>query len=504
MAIPARIESILSNRIVESSRIDYKSDWNPEPIIHTITAFANDIDNQGGGYIVIGAEDEDGMPKFPIKGLERSSIDRIHKELVSKCNLIEPRYIPQIDDVSYEGKDLILIWVPGGNDRPYKCPGAFPNEKGRKTDKAYFIRKGSVTVKANQNEVRELFALADNIPFDDRPNPNATMDDIQDNLISSFLYSVDSKLQLQIKTLPFLEKIKAMHLVGGPEEDLRPLNVALMFFNEDPERFFPYARIDIVEKPDPTGIGMTERSFRGPLDQQLKDALRFMQNSVIAEKIFKLPDQAEALRFSSYPFPAIEEALSNAVYHKSYQIHEPITVMILPDRIEITSVPGPDRSISDDDLRNLRMVSRTNRNRRIGDYLKELKLAEGRNTGIPTLVRSMRENSSPDPVFLTDGDRSYFTVILPINEAFKGERPANANTGRRTIRKPNEVRSTVIRLLEENGEMSANELAVALGYPRVVNSLSLAIKSLIEEGKIDYTDKANRFSRMQKLHLAGR
>ena len=215
-----------------------------------------------------------------------------------------------------------------------------------------------------------------------------------------------------------------MHLVGGPEEDLRPLNVALMFFNEDPERFFPYARIDIVEKPDPTGIGMTERSFRGPLDQQLKDALRFMQNSVIAEKIFKLPDQAEALRFSSYPFPAIEEALSNAVYHKSYQIYEPITVMILPDRIEITSVPGPDRSISDDDLRNLRMVSRTNRNRRIGDYLKELKLAEGRNTGIPTLVRSMRENSSPDPVFLTDGDRSYFTVILPINEAFKGERPA--------------------------------------------------------------------------------
>ena len=90
MAIPVRIESILSNRIVESSRIDYKSDWNPEPIIHTITAFANDIDNQGGGYIVIGAEDEDGMPKFPIKGLEKSSIDRIHKELVSKCNLIEP------------------------------------------------------------------------------------------------------------------------------------------------------------------------------------------------------------------------------------------------------------------------------------------------------------------------------------------------------------------------------------------------------------------------------
>ena len=51
-----------------------KADWNPEPILHSICAFANDIDNWGGGYIIIGIEDEDGMPKFPIKGLEKARL----------------------------------------------------------------------------------------------------------------------------------------------------------------------------------------------------------------------------------------------------------------------------------------------------------------------------------------------------------------------------------------------------------------------------------------------
>ena len=54
MALPINIDDLIHGRVVESSRIEYKADWNPEPIIHTITAFANDLDNWGGGYIVIG------------------------------------------------------------------------------------------------------------------------------------------------------------------------------------------------------------------------------------------------------------------------------------------------------------------------------------------------------------------------------------------------------------------------------------------------------------------
>ena len=42
------------------------------------------------------------------------------------------------------------------------------------------------------------------------------------------------------------------------------------------------------------------------------------------------------------------------------------------------------------------MRSRRYRNRRIGDFLKELHLIEGSNTGIPTAIKSIKENNSYD------------------------------------------------------------------------------------------------------------
>lgn len=418
MALPINISDLINRRVVENARVEYKSDWNPEPILHSICAFANDIDNWGGGYIIIGVEEEDGLPKFPVKGLEKSSIDRINKELLQKCNLIEPRYIPIVDQVVYEEKEIIVLWIPGGADRPYKCPVAFPTAKSAKADKAYYIRKMSNSIKANQLEERELFMLANNQPYDDRPNLAARVEDLKSSLISEFLYAVNSDLHQASLRQPVEETANSMRLIGGPSEMKKPLNVGLMFFNDRPDSFFPYARIEVVDKPDPTGIGMTEKVFTGPLDRQLRDALSYIRNYIIKEKVTKISGQAEAERVFNFPYEAVEESLCNAVYHKSYQIGEPVTVTVTPEKMEITSLPGPDRTISDEDILNRRLVSRRYRNRRIGDFLKELKLVEGRNTGIPTILRAMERNGSKPPVFETDEERSYFTVTLPVQEKF--------------------------------------------------------------------------------------
>lgn len=45
MSLPIDVSDLIHQKKVERTRIEYKSGWNPEPIIHTITAFANDIDN---------------------------------------------------------------------------------------------------------------------------------------------------------------------------------------------------------------------------------------------------------------------------------------------------------------------------------------------------------------------------------------------------------------------------------------------------------------------------
>jgi ATP-dependent DNA helicase RecG len=67
-------------------------------------------------------------------------------------------------------------------------------------------------------------------------------------------------------------------------------------------------------------------------------------------------------------------------------------------------------------------VARRYRNRRIGEFLKELELSEGRGTGIPKILRAMADNASPLPQFETDADRTFFLVRLPM-------RPAPAATG---------------------------------------------------------------------------
>ena len=58
------------------------------------------------------------------------------------------------------------------------------------------------------------------------------------------------------------------------------------------------------------------------------------------------------------------------------------------------------------------------RNRRIGDFLKELHLTEGRGTGIPSILKSLENNGSPFPVFETDDERSYFKTTLAIHPSF--------------------------------------------------------------------------------------
>lgn len=345
--------------------------------------------------------------------------------------------------------------------------------------------------------------LANSLPFDDRANLRANIEDLKPSLISSFLYEVSSDLYVPSLKIPLLELATAMHLAGGRPEMIKPLNVGLMFFNDRPDHFFSYARIEVVDKPMPTGEGMTEKIFSGPLDRQLRDALSYVKNYIIKEKIIKYPNRAEARRVYNFPFAAVEEALSNAVYHKSYQIGEPITVSVTPSKMEITSLPGPDRTITDDDLKSFRLVSRRYRNRRIGDFLKELKLVEGRNTGIPTIIKALNDNLSPLPSFETDDERTYFTVVLYVQNDFVVKQTEKSEPYEiKKRRSKQEIRELIIATLMENGIMSRSDLVKKMGYAKENSTLSAVVGCLIKEELIEYLYPDNKHDVKQKLKLS--
>ncbi len=97
---------------------------------------------------------------------------------------------------------------------------------------------------------------------------------------------------------------------------------------------------------------------------------------------------------------------------------------ITPEDLVILSFPGPDRSITMADIAAGNAVSRRYRNRRIGEFMKELELTEGCSTGIRKIKRAISQNGSPDPVFETDDDRNYFLVRFPVHPKSVRQREA--------------------------------------------------------------------------------
>ena len=94
-----------------------------------------------------------------------------------------------------------------------------------------------------------------------------------------------------------------------------------------------------------------------------------------------------------------------------------------PDCINVISFPGIDRSVSRETIEaGERFRSRVYRNRRLGEFLKELDLAEGHSTGIPTIQEELEKNGSPRAKFYTDEDRRALRVEIPIHPDFLKEK----------------------------------------------------------------------------------
>ncbi len=515
--LPINLEDLLRQRTVEGERIEYKAGWNPDAIVRTLCAFANDFHNLGGGYIVIGVAEKNGRPVLPPKGLPPDSIDGIQKELLNLGHsAIVPYYHPLSAAYVMDGRTILVLSVPGGEVRPYKARTSVTQKR---SDWAYYIRKQTSTVRATGEDKRELLSLAATVPFDDRYNQSATLDELSPQLMKEFLRAVGSDLADDVDVLPREELGRQMNVIGGPSERPFPKNVGLLFFNEAPHHFFPVTQIDVVYFPEGAGGDrFEEKTFQGPLDRITRDAISYIERNYIKETVIKYPDRPEAERLWNFPLAAVEEAVVNAVYHRSYEIREPVEIRVSPEDLVVLSFPGPDRSIRMSDLRNGRGVSRRYRNRRIGEFLKELELTEGRSTGIRKILNAMERNGSPRPEFDTDDDRSYFLVRLPVHtRALQSEPPtpevtgegAGEITGKDGVHDTGEVTGEVAgeveRLLHAlTSPMTRSEIQMALKLRSQANFRDRYLQPALETGLIEMTIPDKPRSSKQRYRLTDR
>ncbi len=416
--LPFNLDDLLRCRGVESERVEFKGSWNPETtgpqILSAICAFANDYHNLNGGYVVIGVEERDGRADLPPRGLSATEVDAAQKWIRGNCNRMDPPYPPILSPETVEGRLILVVWAPGSEMRPHRAPGA---RDGRLR---YWIRLGAETIDAEQRGdlLRGLVEQTARVPWDDRRTRDARVSDLREAKVREYLRDVGSGLLDEPSGTEVCRRLRITVKVNDHEV---PRNVGLLFFSSEPERWFRGAKIEVVHfAGGRAGDVQEERTFRGGLADQLRDCLNYLEN-LSTVHLRKQRDRSQVRGWVSYPLPALRETLVNAVYHRGYDADqpEPTKIHLHPGRIEIVSYPGPVPGIEPRHLEpDARVPAVPARNRRIGEFLKELKLAEGRLSGLPKVFRAMEANGSPTPRFEFDEQRTFFQVTLPAHPEY--------------------------------------------------------------------------------------
>lgn len=147
---------------------------------------------------------------------------------------------------------------------------------------------------------------------------------------------------------------------------------------------------------------------------------------------------------------------------------------------------GPNHTISSEAIREARMLrSRRYNNRRLGEFLKELNLTEGRATGIPTIQQKLQENGSPRATIETDEERTFFLIDIPCNQyclgvpVIKDDKKDDKKGDKKEL---TDIQRVLISFISENDKITISEMARKTALSE--STISREIKRLRVDHKI--------------------
>lgn len=222
---------ILSSR--ENERVEWKENVaDIDNVLRTITAFANDFSNLGGGYIVCGAregKDDHGFQKIVYTGLTANQLKEIKNKVLSLCReKADPEIVPLTDVIEVpndESRKILVFIVPSTRyAHSYRARG--------KDSSTYYIRVGSHTTEARNGLLRELLVSKRQLePWDKRINNNASIGDIDLIILRDYLQEMNLWSPKKAMEDYLSEKLSDFipPLAGkvGLTEELKPKNFTL-------------------------------------------------------------------------------------------------------------------------------------------------------------------------------------------------------------------------------------------------------------------------------------
>lgn len=398
----------------ESERVEWKENVaDIDDIVKTSVAFANDYSNLGGGYIVCGAKEEQdihGFQKLVEIGLTSSKLKEIEGKLTSDLrDKVFPSIVPLVEEIPITEEKRILVFViPASKDaHSYRASG--------KDTSTYYVRIGRETREAKNGILRELLIQKKELePWDKRINPKSTIEDVDLLVLREYLQEMrvwDSTKALEdylsendrissfVPSLVSKEKITNL---------LRPKNFTLLMFSKDPLKFFngAYTVFSIYKGKDRSEPTAERHEITGNIVQQARKCIELLnaETYTVFDKTDNIPNQMK------YPLRALQEAVVNSFVHRDYEIDQPSRITVFSDRVEIYSPGSLPRAIDKEKFLNGRATPFW-KNQSLAYFFNKLQLAQAEGQGIPTIIRTMRDEGCPSPIFEIESES--LTCILP-------------------------------------------------------------------------------------------
>jgi predicted HTH transcriptional regulator len=430
-------------------------------VLETVCSFLN----TAGGTLVVGVEDQ----TWAVLGV--SDVEKQEEKLANAvANSIEPQPTVQLEIVTHEGHDLLLLRAA------YAAGPFFIKSKGK--DTGTFIRIGSNSLPASPEKVAELERARRNVAWDQEPMPGLGRDGLNHDAIEQALSAVDE---------PATDaKLRSLGILADHAGQLLPTRAGIILFGHERESRFPDAQIRCArfrgtDKSRPIAKSAEEA---GTILDGIEAALGFLERNT--DRIPIITGRARRREIDPYPPVAVREVLNNAVAHADYAVEgASIFLAIFADRLEISS-PGtwpPGFSLED-----FRAGVSLRRNKAISRVLMRLGIIEGYGSGYDRVVSACRDGGFPDPEWIENGPQ--IKVVLrphPASGTAGEQHVIERSASGRAQQTTEERQELILRALDELERPNATDLRRHTGI--AARTLERDLSRLRAEGLIEFVGK---------------
>ncbi len=376
------IEQLLSG---ESKNVEYKES-RPEKSIKymkSVIAFANTT----GGYLVFGIRDTTreivGIPN----DIVFQEMDAITNAISDSC---EPVIIPDVYPQTVDDKTVIVAAIAPGKQRPYYIKSDGPTE-------GVYIRVSGTSRKADRTLTREMHYESEGRSYDSVIRTDLKISDEEIAQLCADMKSIaiaNCKNDIQKQSIKTITKNVLLNwniLAESADGSIHPTNACIFLMGQD--AFLSKIQCGMF-KGTTRDIFIDKRDYAGLLWQQIEDSFQFVLRNI------RLGAKIEGVyRRDIYELPpdSIRELIINAVMNCSFLQPSHVQVAIYDDRLEITSPGGLLPGVT---LDRMREGYSQIRNRALAHAFSYMNLIEGWGTGIPRLIRQMKEYGLREPEFI--------------------------------------------------------------------------------------------------------